>query len=175
MEYFRFGFRLALGFLIAGTGILVLFYLNPSSRVALTAYQFTLVAVVVNWIYVLYLLFNLLRQKISISILLRTLGVMAINIPIGILYSYIMVWLLGYARITFINQTGENIPMLNVQGCEQKEVANFENSASETVWIKIKDSCNVEIIYDLNGGKKNEQVLNAIKNGEGLRITYELK
>jgi hypothetical protein len=175
MEYFRFGVRLSLGFLIAGTGILILFYFNPSARIALTAYQFTVIAVVASWIYVIILLINMLRRRISIPVLIKTLGVMAINIPIGIFYSQIMVWLLGYARVTFENNTGQIITVLNIRGCEKKTLESLENESTKTAWIKISENCHVEVSYTLDGEMKKELVIANVAKGEGVRIFYKLK
>jgi hypothetical protein len=175
MEYLKFGIKLTLGFFIAGTAVLIIFYFNPSSEIALMAYQFTLVAIIVNWFYVLILLFNLLKRKISILNLMKTLGIMAINIPVGVLYSYLMVWILSYARITFRNNTGTDIARLTIQGCEHKLLNNLHNKASKTVWIKISGDCNIEITYEINGQMKSEKVVDYLTPTEGFRTFYELR
>lgn len=174
MQFFRFGIRLTISFFIAGTAILVLFYFNPTTRIALIAYQFTIIGIVANWIYVIVLLFNFLRVKINTINLMKTLGVMAINIPVGILYSYIMVWLLGYARITFQNNTGEKIPLLKIEGCEEKMLTDLENESSKSTWIKIPGDCSINILYEVNGETKTETVLGYVTPGQGVKMLYEI-
>lgn len=174
MKYFKFGFQLALGFFVAATAILFLFYIMPSTRITLLAYQFTIVAIVGNLLYAIVLLFVYLVRRISLGHLLKTLGVMALNIPVGILYSYLMVFLLNYARITFVNNTGTVIPIVQIQGCEQKQITALEQGKSQTVWIKIYDECSVSISYEINGSTKNEPVLTALKKDSGRKIKYEI-
>jgi hypothetical protein len=175
MEYFRFGLKLTLGFLAAGTIILILFYFNPSVKIALMAYQFTIVAIIATWIYVLILLVKLLKREISIPKLLKTLAIMAINIPVGILYSYIMVWLLSYARITFSNYTGADIARIDIKGCEQRQLDGLGYGSSRTVWIKIPANCSIEIAYQVNGEIKTEKVIGHLTPEEGIIISYELR
>lgn len=174
MKYFKFGLQLALGFFVAATAILILFYVAPSTRIALLAYQFTIVAVVGNWLYAIVLLFVYLTRRISLGQLLKTLGIMALNIPVGIFYSYLMVFLLNYARITFLNTTGKALPVVQIQGCEQKLIKALEDGKSETVWIKISGECSIYISYEINGEVKNEPVLTALKKDGGLKIKYEI-
>lgn len=174
MAYLKFGIRLTLGFFIAGTALLILFYFNPSSRIALVAYQFTLVAIVANWLYVLVLLYNLLKARISIPDLMKTLGIMGINIPVGILYSYLMVWLLSYARITFHNSSGTDIAIITIEGCEHKLLQNLRNEDSKTVWIKIPEDCSIEITYEINGVVKSEKVVEYLTPADGTRAVYEI-
>jgi hypothetical protein len=174
MKYFKFGLQLALGFFVAATAILILFYLAPSTKIVLLAYQFTIVAIICNWLYALVLLFTYLRRKVSLQHLLKTLGIMALNIPVGILYSYAMVFLLNYARITFFNTTGTAIPLINIQGCEQKQIKSLEHGKSETVWVKIPTECSIYISYEINGSVRSEPVLTALKKDGGLKIRYEI-
>lgn len=174
MEYFKFGVKIALSFFLTGTVILILFYFNPSLRIALIAYQFTIVAIVINWLYAAILLFHFLKRKLSVKSLIKTLGVMAINVPVGILYSYTMVWLLTYARITFWNSSGADLNMIRVTGCEETQIDNLKENESETVWIKIPSDCGIEIHYNLNGSSIKETVIKHIIPTEGIRAKYEI-
>lgn len=139
------------------------------------AYQFTLVAIVANWLYVLILLFNLLKRRISIPKLMKTLGIMGINIPMGILYAYLMVWILSYVRITFRNNTGMDIATLTIEGCEQKLLEDLDNETSKTVWIKIPEPCSIDITYEINGERKSEKVAEYLTPATGSRIFYEIR
>lgn len=172
MEYFRFGLRLTLGFLIIGTFILILFYFTLSAKVGLFAYLYTGVAILVNWIFTAYLLINLLRGKISALNTLKTVGLMALSIPVALLYSQIMITLMSYARITFKNTTGENIPSLNIGGCEVREIKNLETGESETIWIKIPADCQINIEYEIQGEKRKEAVARYVTRSSGIIATY---
>lgn len=174
MEYFKFGTKIALAFFLVGTAILVLFYINPSVKIALIAYQFTIVAIVINWLYAAIVLFYFLKRKLNVMHLVKTLGVMAINVPIGILYSYIMVWLLTYARITFSNSSGSDLAIVAVSGCEGRQIKNLKTNSSETIWIKIHKDCSIEISYEINGSVIRETVAKHLIPTEGIRTKYEI-
>lgn len=175
MEYFRFGVKLALVFFLLGTVVLVLFAITLSTKIALFAYQFTVTAILVNWLYAATLLFYLLKRKISLNALFKTLGVMLINIPVGILYAWLMVYLLSFARITIHNATGEDLGPIRVYGCEQKEIKELKNGDKKNVWIKIPANCSIEIQYQLRGVNKLDTVVNYLTPERGLKITHELR
>jgi hypothetical protein len=175
MDLFRFGVRLSIAFFVVGTIILIVFYFTLSAKMALFAYQYTIMAILVNWMYAAMLLYYFLKQRILIETLLKTLGVMALNIPVGILYAYVMVWLLGYARITFKNTTGTDLDLIRIEGCQEKEIANLKKDDSRTVWISIPEGCSVHITYELDGEQKKETVVGYLVPDGGIKTTFEIK
>jgi hypothetical protein len=174
MAYFRFGARLALAFFIVGTLLLIAFYFTLSAKIALLAYYFTLIAIFFSWFYAAILLFNYLRRKLSLLNLLQTIGVMAINIPLGILYSGIMVTLLTYARITFVNATGNDIALVKILGCEQKEIRDLKKGETETCWIKIVTDCPITIEYNIQSTQKKETVAEHLMPTSGTISRYSI-
>ena len=99
---------------------------------------------------------------------------MALSIPLALLYSYAMVFLSSYARITFKNTTGMNLSTIHIDGCHEKEIKNLNNGESKTVWIKILGDCKIEIDYEVNGIKKRETVVGYLNTTGGLVATYEV-
>jgi hypothetical protein len=174
MEYFRFGIRLIVGFLVVGTLILIVYYFTLAPKIAAFAYLYTAVAVFANWVYTAFLLYNLLRGKISGINTLKTVGLMALAIPVALLYAQIMIVLMSHARITFKNTTGGDISLIKVAGCDQKEIQELENGESKTIWIKIPVDCSVEIEYDVNGIPKKETVAGKLYVSGGVIATYEI-
>jgi hypothetical protein len=174
MQYFRFARSLALAFFIAGTFILTWFYLIPSPAVALFAYQFTIVAIIANWFYAAIVLFSFLRVKVSMQHTLRSLGVMMLNIPVGILYAYVMVWLLGYARVTLQNNSGATLGSISIEGCTHKVVKDLGAGEAHTVWIKITSPCDVSVTYEVNDMRHKEVVVSGLTEGNGGKVTYSI-
>jgi hypothetical protein len=175
MEYFRFGVKLALVFFLLGTLILVLFAITLSARVALFAYQFTITAILINWSYAAMLLFYLLKRRISLNILFKTLGAMFVNIPVGLLYAWLMVYFLSFARITISNTSGEDLGPIRIEGCEQKEIEELRTGESKTLWIKIPGDCSIEIQYEMENASKRDTLVKYITPGGGLKVNYELR
>jgi hypothetical protein len=173
--YSKFAVKLAFAFFIAGTILLVLFYFEPSLKNAMLAYQFTIGAIIVNWLFALFLLFAFLRKRLTLKQLLTSLGVMAINIPIGIFYSSIMVWLLSYARITVENSTANVLGNIRFTGCEIKQIKTLPVGEDETVWIKIKNGCNVMVEYQQLESTHRQLIIDSLSAGKGFKMTYLLK
>jgi hypothetical protein len=173
--YSRFAIKLALAFFVAGTLLLALFYFEPSLRNALLAYQFTIGAIIVNWLFALFLLFAFLRRKLNLKQLLTGLGAMAVNIPVGIFYSSIMVWLLSYARITIDNPTTEVIENIQLTGCETKRIPALAKGDSKTVWIKIKNGCDINVEYQQSGAMHRELIADSLSAERGIKTTYLIK
>ena len=174
MEYFRFGVKLTIGFLVIGTLIMILFYFTLSPKVAMFAYLYTGAAILINWIYTAFLLVNLLRGKISAVNTLKTVGLMALAIPVALLYAYIMIILMSYARITFKNTTAENISLITIAGCEPKEIRNLNKGESKTIWIKLIEDCRIDINYEYDGKSKRETVARYLLKSGGIAATYEI-
>jgi hypothetical protein len=173
--YSKFAIKLALAFFIAGTILLALFYIEPSLKNAILAYQFTVGAIIVNWLFALFLLFAFLRKKLTLKHLLTSLGAMAVNIPIGIFYSGIMVWLLSYARITVENSTADILENIRFSGCETKQIQKLATGEEETIWIKIKNGCDVVVEYDRLQSTHHELIVDSLLTGKGFKMTYFLK
>jgi hypothetical protein len=173
--YSRFAIKLSLAFFIAGTILLGLFYLEPSVKNAVLAYQFTVGAIIVNWLFALFLLFAFLRKRLSLKQLLTSLGALAINIPVGIFYSSVMIWILSYARITIGNSSSELVKNVRLLGCETKQIDQLDIGTSETLWIKIRNGCDILLEYERSGSTHREHVLDSLSAGKGLKLTYLIK
>jgi hypothetical protein len=174
MEYFRFGLRLTIAFILFGSLIVGLFYFTLSAKIAMFAYIYTGIAVLTNWLYTAFLLVRLLQKKVSARTTLRTVVLMALSIPIALFYSYSMSWMMGYARITFQNQTPYDIELLKIEGCQDKQIADFDQGESKTVWIKLPVDCKIEIEYEANGKMNRETVAKFIPVHGGIIASYRL-
>ena len=174
MDHFRFGLRLTIGFVLIGTLIVGVFYFTLSPKVALFAYLYTGVAILTNWIYTAFLLYYLLKGKISAKTTLSTVILMALSIPIALLYSYAMIFLMSYARITFQNNTNADIELIKIEGCQQKEIENLDQGDSKTVWIKIPMDCHIEIEYQTEGETHKETVAKFLPVSGGVVASYSL-
>jgi hypothetical protein len=171
MDHFRFGLRLTVTFFLLGTVILILFATTLSPQVALFAYQFTITAILIHWLYAAILLFYLLKRTISLPALFKTFGVMMINIPVGLLYAWLMAFFVGFTRLTLINNTDKDIPVIQIEGCGQKIVHNLEKNESKTIWIEIPAPCKVSIRYE---GMSDENKADSLFLEGGRKMDYTL-
>jgi hypothetical protein len=155
MDHFKFGLRLTIVFFLLGTVILILFAITLSTQVALFAYQFTITGILINWLYAAMLLFHLLKRTVSLPTLFKTLGVMMINIPVGLLYAWLMAFLVG----------------IHIEGCGQKIVRDLEKNARKTIWVEIQAPCKVSIRYE---GMRDKNKADSLFLEGGRKIDYTL-
>ena len=174
MSYLRFAIKLVIALFLIGTFILLLFYFTGSSKVAVAGYAFLVTSVVISWAFIAVVLVTFVRRKISMVEALKILAVILANIPIGIFYTYLVVLLLGYARITFTNTTGEDLGVIKIHGCEEKEIPMLKQGDSQTVWIKISGDCKIDIAYHLKGKAKLETVAAYLTQSNGVKAVYEI-
>jgi hypothetical protein len=171
---FKFGLKLSIAFFVIGTVILLVYYSTMSPMVALLAFQYNMLAMLVSWIYAGFLLFKFLRRQITLSELLKTLAVMLVNIPVGILYAYIMSVLLNYARVDIQNISESPVTNLVIKGCEEKSIPNLESGENETAWVKLAPNCSIILEYSIGGQHKQDTVLFGISPGEGSKVNYAI-
>lgn len=174
MDYLKFGIKLALGFFCLGTALLVVFYFTFSPELIMLGYQFTATAVLINWLYIGILLFRQMTGKISAINVIKTIGVLFLNIPVALLYVYVVMTMMSYARITFENATGADINTILIEECEQHTIDGLAKDEATTVWIKIPGDCQVNIEYEVNGKKQRETVASYLTALGGLKATYAI-
>jgi hypothetical protein len=120
------------------------------------------------------LLFYLLKRRISLNTLFKTLGAMFVNIPVGLLYAWLMVYFLSFARVTISNTSGKDLGPIRIEGCEQEEIEELKTGESKTLWIKIPGDCSIEIQYEMENTSQRDTLVKYITPGGGLKVNYEL-
>jgi len=174
MSYLQSAIKFAIALFAIGTLILILFFLTGYSTVAMAGYAFVVASVVISWALIAVVLISFVRRKISMTEALKILGVILANIPIASLYIYLVVLLMGYARITFRNTTGEDLGTIKIHGCEEKEIPRLKQGDSETVWIKIPADCEIDIAYEWKGDTRLETVAAYVTKTNGVKAVYEI-
>ncbi|HEY3401893.1 MAG TPA: hypothetical protein VGK59_00815 [Ohtaekwangia sp.] len=170
----KLAIKLAIVLFSIGTAIFILFCFTGSTKVAAGGYAFLVTSIVISWAFIALVLINFLRRKIAMAEALKILGVILANIPIAILYTYLVTLLFGYARITFSNTTSHDLRSIQIHGCEEKEIAELKQGDSKTVWIRIPGDCSIDIEYESGGEKKSESVAGYLTHHGGVKAVYEI-
>lgn len=76
--------------LIGGTFLLLFFASSKKEELVIIGIIYVFIAIIINSIYVLFLVYRLLKNRISRNELLIRIGIAILNIPISILYLYII-------------------------------------------------------------------------------------
>ena len=170
----KLAIKLAIVLFSIGTCIFILFYFTGFTKVAAGGYAFLVTSIVISWAFIAIVLINFIRKKMAMTEALKILGVILANISVAILYTYLVVLLLGYARITFINTTGQDLSVVRIYGCDEKEITELKQGDSQTVWIKIPGDCEVTVEYEAEGKRKLETVAGYLTNSGGVKAVYEI-
>jgi hypothetical protein len=160
--------------LLLGTAIFVLYYLLSSSFLLFTGYVFVVLAGIINSIFLILVLLRYSKEKHHKLQLFITAGIILLNIPMLLFYSWVTFLLMDIMRIKFVNTTQEAITELRIKGCQNKKIQKLEAGKSELVFISIKDDCAINITYSINGQSKNETVLDYATTSMGQKINYKI-
>ncbi len=174
MNELKFSIKLSVGLFTIGTIILILFAFSLSTTIGMLGYIFTGLAVFIGIVYLIILTVRVVTNKVDRSTGIKSALVLIINIPIALFYTYLVIVLLNYARITFENATGQELTSIKILGCQEIEIETLKTGESKTVWIDIPSDCQVDIEYELNGEIKKETVADYLTNMNGLIGTYRI-
>ena len=174
MTELNFSKRLTIGLFIIGTFFLLLFATTLSVRVGLIGYIYTGLAFLVATAYIIVLIVRISRQNLNLITGLKSIGIMLLNIPVALLYFFLVMMLINIARITFENTTGQDLSSIKIIGCDNREIKSLKNGESKTIWINIPGDCLLEIEYQIGGELKTETVAGYMTNSGGVIATYKI-
>ena len=160
-----------LSFLL-GTMLLIGYYFFEATDLIFLGYLYLIAALVINLTVFVILLYAAGVNYTNRRKLLGTAGLMTINIPIAILYLYFFLVLINTMRIPFINETGETITGLVIEGCETIELARLQPNERTTCWINIPNDCTISLQYTKDGSRITEEVFGYVTSSEGQKVTY---
>ncbi len=150
------------------------YYLSDSDELIFIGYAFVSFAAIVNIIVFAILLAKSTLDSSNRNKLLKTAGLMALNIPIALIYFYFVLVLVNTMRITFVNETGETLTSLVVDGCETLELGELQPKERTTCWVSIDRDCSITLEYSLNGQTKIEEIYGYVTTSMGQKGTFNI-
>ena len=159
---------------LAGTAILIHYCFTDSSRTLTLGLYYIYIVGFLNLVVLALLLLKAKKGNPYRSKLLDAAKVVLLNLPVLFLYVGIVIVLLGYMRITFINSSSRPLENIIITGCQEKEIPVIASGASKTVWIAIPADCSIEMTYEHDGDMKEEIVLDYVSGLDGKRMEYEV-
>ncbi|KUJ62172.1 hypothetical protein AR687_09115 [Flavobacteriaceae bacterium CRH] len=159
---------------LLGTGIFGLYFLTSSFEVLSLGYSFIAWASLVNLVILISILLKANNDKYNRKKLFMTCGLMLLNIPIMLCYSWVTIILLDTMRITFTNATQTTLTNINIIGCGGGHIDKLESGKSETAWVKITGDCSINIEYLSNGKQKQESVAGYVTNSMGQKMEHNI-
>ena len=159
---------------VIGTIIFLLDIFTNNNSLLILGYLFVLIALLLNFGMLITILINAGTDKINRKRLLKTAGLMVLNIPIALLYMQITSALMNIMIVTFINSTDSILTEIKIEGCENKEIQMLKPLERETLWIHLQNECQIDISYNLKNERKKENVIGYICSGLGQRTSYSI-
>lgn len=160
--------------LIIGTLIFGLYFFTSNGELLFIGYGYIILAGIVNLIVLLTILAKSSSDTANRKKLLKTSGLMLINIPIMLVFMYVAMILIGTMRITFTNSTQNTLTNINIIGCETKHIDELKPNESKTVWVGITGDCSINLEYLENGKIKKETVVGYVTSGGGQKLKHKI-
>lgn len=168
------GRTIAILSLLIGTAIFVFYYLTSADFLLLVGYIFIVIVAITNGIFLILILLRYSKDKNNKFSLFITSGIILLNIPVLLFYSWVTFLLMDIMRINFINSTKETLTELKITGCQDKKIQKLKAGQRESVWIVIYDDCEIDIEYIINGKTKKEIVVEYATTSMGQKMKYKI-
>lgn len=159
---------------IIGALIFGIYFLTSNSDLLFIGYGFIVLAGITNLIILIAILAKSKSDSTNRKRLLKTSGLMLINLPIMFLFIWLSLILIGNMRITFTNSTQNKLTDIKIVGCETEYISELEPNESKTVWVGITGDCSITLEYLENGEQKKEMVAGYVTNGMGQKMKHKI-
>lgn len=159
---------------IIGALIFGIYFLTSNSDLLFIGYGFIVLAGITNLIILIAILAKSKSDSTNRKRLLKTSGLMLINLPIMFLLIWLSLILIGNMRITFTNSTQNKLTDIKIVGCETEYISELEPNESKTVWVGITGDCSITLEYLENGEQKKEMVAGYVTNGMGQKMKHKI-
>ena len=173
-KYITLGKRTALTSFIIGALIFGIYFFTSNSDLLPIGYGFIVLAGIVNLLFLVAILVKSKYDSANRKKLLKTSGLMLVNLPVMFLLIWFSQILLDNMRITFTNKTEKELTDINIVGCGGGHIDKLEIGESETVWVPIKVDCSINIDYLSDGQRKEETVAGYVSPSMGQKVNHQI-
>jgi hypothetical protein len=173
-KYITLGKGTALISFIIGTLIFGIYFLTSNSDLLFIGYGFIVLAGIANLIILIAILTKSNSDSTNRKRLLKTSGLILINLPIMFLFIWFSLILIGNMRITFTNSTQNKLTDIKIVGCETEHISELKPNESKTIWVGITGDCSINLEYLENGELKKETVAGYVTSGMGQKMKHKI-
>lgn len=122
---------------IIGALIFGVYFLTSNSDLLFIGYGFIVIAGIANLIILIVILAKSNSDSTNRKNLLKTSGLMLINLPIMFLFIWFSLILIGNMRITFTNGTDNKLTDIKIVGCETEHYIDLFSNQSVKLFKKL--------------------------------------
>jgi hypothetical protein len=173
-RHIKLGRQTALISFLLGTAIFGLYFLTAAFELLFLGYGFIALTGLINLGVLISILVKANNEKANRTKLIKTCGLMLLNIPVMLFYCWVAIILLNTMRITFTNSTQTILTNINIVGCGGGHIDKLESGESETIWVDITGDCSLNIEYLSNGQKKEESVAGYVTSSMGQKMKHNI-
>lgn len=170
----RLGRKIFGGSFLLGTFIFIANILTNNSSLLIVGYIFLTLAILLNIGILITIIINTITDNLNRKALLKTGGLIILNIPVALTYIAITMALMNVMIVTIENTYETAISSIRIEGCESIAFDRLEPKEKHTVWIDIKTDCQINVSYNQNNERRTENVIGYVSAGMGKRIKYEI-
>lgn len=170
----RTGIKTALLTLLIGGLIYFAYYQTLIDLFVYLEYFFVFTASAINLIVLLRILTYTQKHKRGKNKLYAVAGLLVVALLASLIFFKLSTNLADTMQITLVNKTPQELSGVRITGCKKIRLNNLKPGAEETVWLRIKRDCSIELTYNQGGSLKNEIISAYVTTSMGKRITYEI-
>lgn len=171
-QYLKLGqltFLLSFGL---GSIIFVSYLITGWDSLLVMGYAYVALTGLFNLAVVFLLLQRAQQDKANSKALYKRTGLLFVNLPILLVYTWIVLYLLGTMRITLVNHTAFPLNDLQLVGCGGAALEELAPQQHKTLWVDITGDCSIELVYSSQGEQKRATVVGYATSGMGGKMTY---
>lgn len=172
-KHSRLGISTALVSFVIGTFIFLCFYYSSSYNLVFIGYAFIVLAGAVNLVVLLSLIIRSLKESWNKKMAVAC-GLILLNIPVLIIYVSGAPVLINTMRITFVNDTHQELSKVKISGMEELNINELGAGDDKTVWVRIVGEGSISITYELNRELKHELIAGSVCGGMGQKVEYRI-
>ena len=158
-----------------GTLILTIFIVTSNYDLALLAYIYFFLTIVLNLSIWISLLIRIVKDKSNRRYWTKTILLSLINIPTIGIYLLIVGYFTNIMRVNFTNTKSELIREVQIIGKESIKIDVLRPNESETLWIPINDDISINIKYKYKDSIITETVIQYIDRGKIMKYNIGQK
>jgi hypothetical protein len=154
--------------------LMILYYLTMQDLWMIAGVLLFCLVAVANLVILLFLFPAKGNSRPEIWRLLRTTGLMLLNVPVAIFCFWAGSQLLNTVRITLTNPHSTTITDLVISGCKMHTIATLPPGGKQIVWVSIPGDCSIHLQYQHGGQVHQETVMGYCTGNMGMKIGHEL-
>lgn len=155
-----------------GSILFVSYLITGWDNLLITGYGYVAITGLFNLAIVFLLVQRAQIDRENSKALYKRTALLFVNLPILLLYTWVVLYLLGTMRITLVNATASPLSNIQLVGCGGAALKELAPQQQKTLWVDITGDCSIDLVYTLQGEEKRATIVGYATSGMGGKMTY---